>query len=115
MQRLYSLSNYPPEAVSLVKIWGNWCGPNWTGGEVVSAENYKGSWSTTAIDDLDRACRAHDKVCSTGCTAASDRALVKVARRISTSPIQRIFRPAKARAADRIIAAISLAAAKRRR
>lgn len=115
MQPSFNQSYCLLEAVSLVKIWGNWCGPNWTGGEIVSAENYKGSWSSPAIDELDTACRSHDRICSVKCTAAGDRALVKVARRISTNPITRIFRPAKARAADRIIAAISLAAAKRRR
>ena len=97
--------------VNLVKIHGNWCGPNWTGGQKVSAQDYKGSWNSKCIDNLDCACRKHDKACAgeLGCSKKADDALLKVARKISINPIERIFRPSKVKASDKIVAAISLA------
>jgi RHS repeat-associated protein len=48
------------------KIYGNWCGPNWTGGLVESfnpahVKNYK-----KPIDDLDTTCMVHD-ICYFNC------------------------------------------------
>ncbi len=48
------------ECDSLAKIHGNWCGPNWTGGQNVAAEDYKGDWNGPVTTPLDAACRAHD-------------------------------------------------------
>ena len=95
----------------MVKIWGNWCGPDWTGGQRVSAEEYQGSWSYPAIDNLDAACRKHDRQCAgeKGCSKKADDALLKVARKISANPIERIFRKSKVKASDKIIVAISAA------
>ena len=99
------------EMIALVRIWGNWCGPNWTGGQRVSAQDYQGSWSSPAIDNLDTACRTHDKACSgpEGCSKKADDDLLKVARKISGNPIERIFRKQKVKASDKIIAAITAA------
>lgn len=101
----------------MVKIWGNWCGPNWTGGQRVSAEDYKGSWSYPAIDDLDAACAKHDKDAShaDGPSKAADDRLLKVARKISVNPIERIFRKNKVKASDKIIVAITAARFTRKR
>ena len=66
----------------MVKIHGNWCGPNWTGGQRVSADKYTGPWDGPAISKLDEACRSHDKSCSTGeCSRAADTRLIKAARK----------------------------------
>ena len=78
-----------------MKIHGKWCGPNWTGGRKLSAEEYakRGySWSAPCTDALDCACRAHDKACShpKGCSKKADTALIKAARRLELAPLERI-------------------------
>lgn len=66
----------------MVKIHGNWCGPNWTGGQRVAAEDYTGPWDGPAISPLDKACRSHDFACSKGgCSRASDTALIRAAEK----------------------------------
>jgi len=100
----------------LVRIHGNWCGPNWTGGQAVSAQDYQGSWNASAVDRLDQACREHDKQCGTssrGCSRSSDDKLLQEARRISANPWYRITNREMARAADTVIAVISIARATR--
>jgi len=105
------------ECDDLVKIWGNWCGPDWTGGQHVSAQDYQGSWSAPCKDNLDCACRAHDRDCShsKGCSKKADDALIAAALRTAANPIVRIFNPEKADAADKIILAISIAKSFRKR
>ena len=78
----------------LVKIHGNWCGPNWTGGRKLSAEEYaeRGlSWDAPCTDALDCACRNHDRACShpKGCSKASDTKLIKAAKKLRLTSIQR--------------------------
>ena len=101
----------------MVKIWGNWCGPDWTGGQRVSAQEYKGSWKAPCQDDLDCACRKHDLDAShpKGNSKKGDEALIRSALRVSANPITRLFNPAKADAADKIILAISIAKPFRKR
>lgn len=66
----------------MVKIHGNWCGPNWTGGQRVSAQDYTGPWDGPAISPLDEACRSHDFACSKGfCTRKADTALIRAAEK----------------------------------
>ena len=73
-----SNQSYYREMVILVKIHGNWCGPNWTGGQNVAAEDYQGSWTFPAETKLDAFCRAHDLDCSKGgCSKKGDAALIK--------------------------------------
>lgn len=69
------------------------------------------------IDDLDCACRNHDRDCShpDGCSKKADDALLKVAKSVSKNAITRIFRPNKAKASDKIIAAITVARRIRKR
>jgi len=79
--------NYWVESDHLVKIHGNWCGPNWTGGRKLSAEDYakRGySWNSSCTDALDCACRNHDRACShpKGCSKKADTALIKVAKEV---------------------------------
>jgi len=68
----------------LVRIHGNYCGPNWTGGKPLAANDPKVDWTVKAIDGLDRACRNHDLSCAKGgCSAADDRRLARKATFIS--------------------------------
>jgi len=80
----------------VVKIHGNWCGPNWTGGRKLSAEDYvkRGySWDAPCADALDCACRAHDRACSNpkGCSKKADTALIKSARALQLNEVTRII------------------------
>ena len=66
----------------MVRIHGNWCGPNWTGGRKVAAEDYTGPWDGPVTSGLDKCCRSHDKSCSSGsCTRAADTTLIKCAEK----------------------------------
>ena len=90
MQLLYNPSYFRLESDHLVKIHGNWCGPNWTGGRKLSAEDYakRGySWDASCTDALDCACRAHDRACShpKGCSKKADTKLIKAAEKLQLS------------------------------
>ena len=66
----------------MVKIHGNWCGPNWTGGQRVAAKDYTGPWDGPAITPLDEACRSHDFACAQGgCSRKADTELIRAAER----------------------------------
>jgi len=74
--------------ISIVKIHGNWCGPNWTDGRRIDALAYKqagGDFKGSCVDKLDCACRAHDKDCANtkGCSAKADRKLARTALWVS--------------------------------
>jgi len=66
----------------LVKIHGNYCGPNWTGGKPYAANDSRVDWSVKPIDALDTACKQHDLSCIDGCSAADDRRLARKAAMI---------------------------------
>jgi len=68
---------------TLVRIHGNYCGPNWTGGKSLASNDPQVDWTVKPIDQLDNACRIHDISCSQGgCTAADDRRLARKATMI---------------------------------
>ena len=83
----------------MVKIYGRWCGPNWTNNRNISARDYLlqgGSFKTNCIDSLDCACRAHDKDCASsklGCSKTGDTRLLIAAQRIVQNPLQKILNP----------------------
>lgn len=57
----------------MVRIHGNYCGPNWTAGQRRPAADIDKLPYVAPTDALDAACRTHDKSCSKGgCTAAAD-------------------------------------------
>jgi len=69
--------------LTLVKIHGNWCGPNWTGGQTLSANDPRVDWSVKSLSKLDQACKVHDRACADGgCSAADDRRLARKATMI---------------------------------
>mgnify|MGYP006212291743 FL=1 len=69
----------------MVKIYGNWCGPSWTGGRRLTALEYdeRGlSWNGPAISPLDEACRSHDFEGRSGIMpAAADTRLINAAEK----------------------------------
>ena len=72
----------------MVAIHGRWCGPNWTDGRNISARDYLlagGDFKSPCLDDLDCACRDHDRRCSRkrGCSAKADRILAAKAQWIA--------------------------------
>lgn len=81
----------------MVKIHGNWCGPNWTGGQRVSAQDYQGSWQAPCQDPLDCACRSHDLDGShpKGNSRKGDTALIQSARKRVLSDIDNLKLQAK--------------------
>lgn len=52
------LSYIDPEG--LIKIYGNWCGPNWTGGRKHTYAPAEVGYYKPAVDATDAACRRHD-------------------------------------------------------
>lgn len=83
----------------MVRIYGRWCGPNWTDNQNISARDHLlrgGSFKTKCIDSLDCACRAHDQDCARselGCSRAGDTNLLRAAQRILLNPLQKIVNP----------------------
>ena len=82
----------------MVKIHGNWCGPNWTAGRKISARDYKlagGTFKSKCLDQLDCACRSHDKGCSrkSGCNYEDDTKLMRAADKILANPLNFFTNP----------------------
>lgn len=72
----------------MVKIHGKYCGPNWTAGKVLSAKNASDKdFEVKPIDDLDAACRIHDKdIRDKGNSFKVDTKLMRKAEKIARSP-----------------------------
>ena len=83
-------TNFASGCEDLVKIYGRYCGPNWTAGKVRAAEDTPDSefFRVRPIDALDNACRSHDWRCKRddGCTKNSDRLLANAADKIARDP-----------------------------
>jgi hypothetical protein len=97
----------------MVRIHGNYCGPNWTGGKAYAAADKRVDWNVPCVDRLDCACKNHDRDCAhpQGCSSKSDRILVRQAARVRTFSRDKVLR-AKAEA---IIIAITTASYTRSR
>ncbi len=67
--------------IKVVKIHGNYCGPNWTGGQPYAASDKRVNWSVPCVDQLDCACKDHDRDCAhpKGCSSAADTKLIRTA------------------------------------
>jgi len=87
----------------MVRIYGRYCGPNWTAGKNRAAKDTPDEefFRVTPIDALDNACRSHDWRCKRdkGCTSNSDRLLANAADRVAKDPKE----SPKTRAAAKII------------
>lgn len=86
----------------MVKIHGRYCGPNWTAGKKLAAEDAKRSdFDVKPIDVLDNACRTHDfLIWRDGPSYASDTRLMRAAAKIAIDSKQ----PAAIRAKATLIA-----------
>lgn len=98
----------------MVRLHGRWCGPNWTDGQNISARDYLlagGDFKGRCVDDLDCACREHDKACSgpEGCTAKADRKLAAKAQWIA------LTQPRLRSIAQTVASGIALASITRRK
>ena len=60
------------EAIPLVKIHGNYCGPNWTAGQRKPASLIDALPYVAPTDALDAACLEHDRSCKNGCSSKGD-------------------------------------------
>lgn len=64
----------------MVKIHGNYCGPNWTAGQAKPASMIDSLPYVAPVDALDAACLEHDRDCAKGgCSAKGDRQLARKA------------------------------------
>ena len=85
MRHLYKGKHSPLESDSLVKIHGNWCGPDWTGGRRLSAQEYEEmglDWNGPVVSPLDAGCRLHDFEGRSGrMPKAADTRLIRTARK----------------------------------
>ena len=64
----------------MVRIHGNYCGPNWTAGRAIPASEIDSVPYVAPIDALDAACLEHDRDCAKGgCSAKGDRRLAQKA------------------------------------
>jgi hypothetical protein len=74
----------------MVRIYGRYCGPNWTAGKNRSAEDTPKEefFRVRPVDALDNACRSHDWRCKRdkGCTSNSDRLLANAADAVAKDP-----------------------------
>ena len=68
-----------------MKVHGNWCGPSWTGGRRLTAQEYEErglDWNGPVISPLDAACRFHDFEGRTGTLSkAADTRLIRAAEK----------------------------------
>jgi len=108
------------EVFRIVKIHGNWCGPNWTAGRRISAQQYRaegGQFDEPCVDKLDCGCRKHDRDCSDppGCSRKGDTELIKTALEVASNPRNRLFNPQLANTAALLAAGITAARTTRRR
>jgi hypothetical protein len=74
----------------MVRIHGQWCGPNWTAGQVKEAKDAtKADRKVGCIDKLDCACKQHDlDIADSGSPSfASDTRLMKEAMKIIANPL----------------------------
>jgi len=72
----------------MVRVWGRWCGPSWTAGRAIPAKDY--DWvndpSPGVQDNLDMACRIHDRTYGTfGDTSKADKLLRNTALKIAAA------------------------------
>ena len=73
----------------MVRIYGKYCGPNWTAGKVRAAADTPAEEFTKVkpIDELDDACLLHDWECRRdGCSSSADLRLAQRARAVAANP-----------------------------
>lgn len=93
----------------MVRIHGQWCGPNWTQGKAQPANAPGVDFSAPCDDALDCACRKHDKDCAhpLGCSRKGDEDLIATALKEALNPINRLFKPLYTKKAEGVVATFS--------
>ena len=113
--------NYHLEGGSIVRIHGNYCGPDWTAGRRISARSYVlggGDFRVPAVDWLDQLCREHDKGCGSsakGCSRADDQRLIDGIDKWKSVWYNPLIHPLQSAKADVVRSGIALAQPFRRR
>ena len=99
----------------MVRVWGNWCGPNWTAGQVKPAQAAtKQDEMVSCIDNLDCGCKEHDlTIRDQGVSFKSDLKLQRIAEKILANPFNAVLNPNRYVAAN--VVAIGMALSKWRR
>lgn len=106
---------------SIVRIHGNYCGPDWTAGENISARGYTlrgGQFDVKPVDWLDRLCLEHDRSCGAselGCSKAGDQALIDGIKKWQSVWYNPLIHPIQNAKADLVRNAIQIAKPFRRR
>ena len=99
----------------MVRIHGNYCGPNWTSGTKMSAEDYlaTGRRWIKPTDWLDRLCMDHDRSCGEagekGCSKKADQKLLDGISIWYRNPFNPLFHPIMNVKAQLVREAITLA------
>lgn len=76
----------------MVRIHGNYCGPNWTAGQAKPASMIDQLPYVAPTDALDAGCLEHDRSCSKGgCSATADLRLRNVA--LGVALVNPLLRP----------------------
>lgn len=89
----------------MVRVHGNWCGPNWTAGQVKPASEITAAdMKVKCLDKLDCGCKQHDiSIGTKGHSFATDEKLRRIAERESL----RVWRPTYAIKARMVAEAMS--------
>ena len=106
---------------SIVRIYGNYCGPDWTAGENISARDYVlrgGQFDVKPISWLDQLCLEHDRGCGSsdlGCSRRDDQRLIDGIDNWKAIWYNPLIHPLQNAAADVVRTGIVLAQPFRRR
>jgi len=94
----------------MVRLWGRWCGPNWTANQVKPAEDATKADALSPCDDnLDCACKEHDlNIAQKGANFEGDTRLMRSAQKIVSNPFELAMNPEKYFAAEAVVIAMSL-------
>lgn len=95
----------------MVRIWGKWCGPNWTANQVKPAQDAtQADRFVPCNDELDCACKRHDlDIADNGPNAAGDLRLMQEADIIANDFYYLATNPQMFFTAEAVVVAMSLA------
>jgi len=94
----------------MVRLWGKWCGPNWTANQVKPAQSATAKDRLVPCNDaLDCACKRHDlDIRDNGPNAAGDERLKREAQAIVRNPFILATNPEMYFTAEAVVIAMDL-------